>query len=80
MRFLLRVLMVGLAFVPGGLAQDETDPVVLRVNGEEMLLSEFNERFTFYANNLAAQQGMPPSPPQDSAAKIYCANSSPKVN
>ncbi|MGL4608157.1 MAG: peptidylprolyl isomerase [Trueperaceae bacterium] len=38
------------------------DPVILRVNDEEMLLSEFNERFTFYANNLAAEQGMQYSP------------------
>jgi peptidyl-prolyl cis-trans isomerase C len=63
MRFLLGlVVMVGLSWV---LAQDEVmtdDPVVLRVNGEEMLLSEFNERFTFYSNNLAAEQGMPMTP------------------
>jgi peptidyl-prolyl cis-trans isomerase C len=62
MRFLLGLIVVGLALAPMILAQDEADPVVLRVNGDEMLLSEFNERFTFYANNLAAQQGMQMSP------------------
>jgi peptidyl-prolyl cis-trans isomerase C len=65
MRFLLGLLVTGLAFSASVLAQDEAmtaDPVVLQVNGEEMLLSEFNERFTFYANNLASQQGMQMTP------------------
>jgi peptidyl-prolyl cis-trans isomerase C len=67
MRFLLRLLVVGLALMPSVLAQNEadpvvSDPVVMRVNGEEMLLSEFNERFAFYANNLASQQGMQMTP------------------
>lgn len=67
MRLLLRLLVVGLALAPMVLGQDEadpviSDPVVMRVNGEEMLLSEFNERFAFYANNLAAQQGMQMTP------------------
>jgi peptidyl-prolyl cis-trans isomerase C len=65
MRFLLGLLVTGLAFSASVLAQDEAmaaDPVVLRVNEEEMLLSEFNERFTFYANNLASEQGMQMTP------------------
>jgi peptidyl-prolyl cis-trans isomerase C len=73
MRFLFRfgvvLVFVCLAFFTT-FGQEETptnelessDPVVLRVNGEEMLLSEFNERFMFYANNLAAQQGMQLTP------------------
>jgi parvulin-like peptidyl-prolyl isomerase len=62
MRVLFGV-MAGLAlFIGIGMAQDGDDPIVLRVNGEEMLLSEFNERFTFYANNIAAEQGMQMSP------------------
>ncbi len=61
MRLFSSVLLVLtlLGFVFG---QDESDPVVLRVNGEEMVLSEFNERFTFYANNLASEQGMQMTP------------------
>jgi peptidyl-prolyl cis-trans isomerase C len=73
MRFLLRfsisLILVCLAFFTTFGQEDTTtneaeagDPVVLRVNDEEMLLSEFNERFTFYANNLAAQQGMQLTP------------------
>jgi peptidyl-prolyl cis-trans isomerase C len=55
-------LTLGVVISCFGLAQDESNPVVLRVNGEEMLLNEFNERFTFYANNLAAEQGMQMTP------------------
>jgi peptidyl-prolyl cis-trans isomerase C len=69
MRLFSRVLVaLGLAISCCVLAQDDTtdsvggDPVVLRVNDEEMVLSEFNERFTFYANNLAAEQGMQMTP------------------
>ncbi len=63
MRSLLRLVMVlGTVITWVALAQDAADPVVLRVNGEEMLLSEFNERFSFYANNLAAEQGMQMTP------------------
>jgi peptidyl-prolyl cis-trans isomerase C len=72
MRFLLR-FSVSLTLICLGFfstfGQEEAatndvvgDPVVLRVNSEEMLLSEFNERFTFYANNLASQQGMQLTP------------------
>jgi peptidyl-prolyl cis-trans isomerase C len=61
MRVNFRMLAV-LAFAIGVGAAQDADPVVLRVNGEEMLLSEFNERFAFYANNLAAEQGMQMSP------------------
>jgi peptidyl-prolyl cis-trans isomerase C len=73
MHFLFRVSLMVCSFAlvfSTTFAQEEAttnevtgaDPVVLRVNGEEMLLSEFNERFTFYANNLAAQQGMQLTP------------------
>jgi peptidyl-prolyl cis-trans isomerase C len=63
MRIFLKLMMVfGALLVSNILAQNESDPVVLRVNGEEMVLSEFNERFAFYANNLAAEQGMQMTP------------------
>jgi peptidyl-prolyl cis-trans isomerase C len=73
MRFLFSlaaVLTLIYSGFPNTFAQEEattneaeaSDPVVLRVNGEEMLLREFNERFAFYANNLAAQQGMQLTP------------------
>jgi peptidyl-prolyl cis-trans isomerase C len=63
MHFLFRLVAVlALSLVWIALAQDESDSVVLRVNGEEMVLSEFNERFAFYANNLAAEQGMQMTP------------------
>ncbi len=63
MRSLLRLIVAsGILLAWSVLAQDESDPVILRVNGEEMMLSEFNERFAFYANNLAAEQGMQMTP------------------
>jgi peptidyl-prolyl cis-trans isomerase C len=60
--FVSLLVVLGVLLTWGVLAQDDSDPVVLRVNGEEMLLSEFNERFAFYANNLAAEQGMQMTP------------------
>ncbi len=40
-------------------AQDSADPVVLSVGATNYTLSEFGDRFDFYAANLASQQGVP---------------------
>lgn len=51
-KYLVLFAALALAF---GVAQD--DPVVLRVNSDEVRLSSFNERFNFYIASIAAQQG-----------------------
>lgn len=50
-----------LAFCTLGLAQNN-DVIVLKVGQNELLLGEFNERFSFYTNQLAQEQGIPMSP------------------
>jgi peptidyl-prolyl cis-trans isomerase C len=50
------------SFITLSLAQDESNPVVLRAGENELALNEFNERFTFYTNQLAQEQGIPMTP------------------
>ncbi len=60
---MLRLLaIIFLSLIGLGFAQDESNPVVLRVGTNELMLSEFNERFAFYTNQLAQEQGIPMSP------------------
>ena len=52
-----------LALVSIGFSQTTTDdPIVLKAGNSEMGLLEFNERFAFYTNQLAQEQGIPMSP------------------
>ena len=52
--------VIFLSLIGFGFSQD--DPVVLKVGDNQLVLSEFNERFTFYTNQLAQEQGIPMSP------------------
>jgi peptidyl-prolyl cis-trans isomerase C len=57
----LSILFLGLVSI--GFSQTATDdPIVLKAGDSEMGLSEFNERFAFYTNQLAQEQGLPMSP------------------
>lgn len=60
---MLRFFLVVFISLGSSLAQmaggTEDNPLVLKVASSEIRLDEFNERFSFYAVNLAAQQGIP---------------------
>jgi peptidyl-prolyl cis-trans isomerase C len=52
-----------LAFTTLSFSQTTTDdPLVLRAGDTELGLAEFNQRFAFYTNQLAQEQGIPMSP------------------
>jgi peptidyl-prolyl cis-trans isomerase C len=57
-RFFCLMLLSVLTLV---IAQED-NPVVLSVGNNQLMLSEFNERFAFYTNQLAQEQGIPMSP------------------
>lgn len=55
----LIVLLVLAALLPLAIAQDDEDPVVLRVGEETVTASQLDERFEIALRSLAANQGIP---------------------
>ncbi len=52
---LLQVILISLSFA---FAQDTANPVVIDIDGQEITKTDFDERFSFFISDMAAQQNM----------------------
>ncbi len=52
---LLQIILISLSFA---FAQDTANPVVIDIDGQEITKTDFDERFSFFISDMAAQQNM----------------------